>query len=64
LGLWDLVWKGEDEEGQPFDQVYDGFDAEVVHHEIDRLDGELFFDHIENPEDLYILQKNENGDLV
>ena len=55
---------GIDEEGQPFDQVYDGFDAVIVHHEIDHLDGTPFIDRIENPEDLYTVHKNENGELV
>jgi len=55
---------GTDEEGQPFDQVYEGFDAVVIHHEIDHLDGVLFIDRIKNREDLYTLQKNENGELV
>jgi peptide deformylase len=53
-----------DEGGQPFDQVFDGFDAVVLHHEIDHLDGVLFIDRIENPEDLYTVRKNERGELV
>ena len=55
---------GLDEKGKPFDQVYEGFDAVVIHHEIDHLDGVLFIDRIENLENLYTLQKNENGDLI
>ncbi|MBE9524001.1 MAG: peptide deformylase [Chloroflexi bacterium] len=55
---------GVDEGGQPFDQVYDGFDAAVVHHEIDHLDGVLFIDRIENWKDLYTQRTNENGELV
>jgi len=55
---------GLDEKGAPFDQVYEGFDAVVVHHEIDHLDGVLFIDRIENPEDLYTVRKDEDGRLV
>jgi peptide deformylase len=55
---------GLDEKGHHFDQVFYGSDAVVVHHEIDHLDGKLFIDHINNLEDLYTLQKGENGDLV
>jgi peptide deformylase len=55
---------GLDENGKTFDQVYEGFDAVVVHHEIDHLDGTLFIDRIENPEDLYWFQTNAQGELV
>ena len=55
---------GLDEEGQPFDQVIDGFNAVLVHHEIDHLDGVLFIDRIEKLEDLYRLSVNESGELV
>jgi peptide deformylase len=43
---------GLNEEGQPFDQTFLGFNAVVVHHEIDHLDGVLFIDRIERLEDL------------
>lgn len=52
------------ENGKPFDQIYQGFDAVVVHHEIDHLDGVLFIDRIENPEDLYRVQINDQGEFV
>jgi peptide deformylase len=55
---------GLDEEGKPFDQVYQGFDAVVVHHEIDHLDGVLFIDRAEKPEDLYWVRVDENGELI
>lgn len=55
---------GLDEVGQPFDRVFEGFDAVVVHHEIDHLDGVLFIDHVESLEDLYHVREDENGDLV
>jgi len=55
---------GLDEMGHPFDRVFEGFDAVVVHHEIDHLDGVLFIDRIENVEDLYRVREDENGELV
>ncbi len=55
---------GLDEEGQSFDLAFEGFNAVLVHHEIDHLDGMLFIDRIEKLEDLYRLSVNENGELV
>jgi peptide deformylase len=55
---------GMDEGGQPFDWFFDDFNAVLVHHEIDHLDGVLFIDHIERLEDLYRLSVNESGELV
>jgi peptide deformylase len=55
---------GLDEWGQPFDRVFEGFDAVLVHHEIDHLDGVLFIDRVENVADLYRVQEDENGRLV
>jgi len=55
---------GLDENGHPFDRVYDGFNAVVIHHEIDHLDGVLFIDRVENLQDLYTLRKDENGETV
>jgi len=56
--------KGLDEAGHPFDRVFEGFDAVVVHHEIDHLDGVLFIDRVERLEDLYHVRERENGELV
>jgi len=55
---------GLDEKGKPFDRILEGFDAVVVHHEIDHLDGVLFIDRVENVEDLYRVHVDENGELV
>lgn len=55
---------GLDEEGKPFDRVLEGFDAVVVHHEIDHLDGVLFIDGVKSIEDLYRMQLDENGKWV
>jgi len=53
-----------DEKGHSFEQVFEGFDAVLVHHEIDHLDGVLFIDRVENVEDLYRVEQDENGQLV
>lgn len=55
---------GLDEWGKPFDRVFEGFDAVVVHHEIDHLDGILFIDRLKSIEDLYQVREDEDGKLV
>ena len=55
---------GLDEWGYPFEQFFGGFDAVLVHHEIDHLDGVLFIDRVESVEDLYRVREDENGRLV
>lgn len=55
---------GLDEDGRPFDRVYEGFDAVIIHHEIDHLDGVLFIDRIEKIDDLYTIRQNERGEMV
>ncbi len=52
---------GLDEEGKPFNRLFTGFDAVVVHHEIDHLNGVLFIDRVEKFEDLYRLREDEDG---
>jgi peptide deformylase len=55
---------GLTEEGNPFDQIYQGFDAVLVHHEIDHLDGVLFIDLTESLDDLYRVYLDNNGKPV
>ncbi len=55
---------GLDAHGRRFDRVLKGFDAVLVHHEIDHLDGVVFIDRIERLEDLYYVREDENGRLV
>lgn len=55
---------GLGEDGKPFDQIFTGFDAVVVHHEVDHLNGVLFIDRIENLTDLYRVNKDDSGKLV
>jgi len=44
--------------------LFEGFDAVLVHHEIDHLDGVLFIDRVESVEDLYRVREDETGRLV
>ncbi len=53
-----------DEEGEPFERIYKDFDAVVIHHEIDHLDGILFVDRVESIEDLYQVHQKETGEIV
>lgn len=55
---------GQNEEGHPFDEIFDGFNAVVVHHEIDHLDGVLFIDRVNSTDDLYTLRKNEQDEWI
>jgi peptide deformylase len=55
---------GLDEAGHPFDRVFEGFDAVVVHHEIDHLDGVLFIDRVESIQDLYQVSVGQEGALL
>lgn len=55
---------GIDEAGHPFERVFEGFDAVVVHHEIDHLNGVLFIDRVESIEDLYQVREDEDGEMV
>lgn len=58
-----LKVKARDETGQPLERVFEDFDAVLVHHEIDHLDGVLFIDHIEHPDDLYTVRRGADGAL-
>lgn len=55
---------GLDEWGKSFEQFFGGFDAVLVHHEIDHLNGVLFIDRLESPEELYRVREDESGKLV
>jgi peptide deformylase len=55
---------GLNERGKPLDRIFAGFDAVVVHHEIDHLNGVLFIDHIRSLDDLYQVSIDANGKSV
>jgi peptide deformylase len=44
--------QGIDERGQKFEWTLEGFDAVVVHHEVDHLNGILFIDRVPSPDKL------------
>ena len=50
-----------DEFGQKQDQRYSGWDAWVIQHELDHLDGVLFMDRLESLADLYVLVTDDDG---
>lgn len=52
---------GLDEEGRPFERAFEDFDAVLVHHEIDHLEGVLFVDRIERMQDLYRIVHDDQG---
>lgn len=52
------------ENGRTFDRIFEGFDAVLVHHELDHLDGVLFIDRAKSLENLYHMREDENGQLV
>jgi peptide deformylase len=56
-----LKISGMDEHGENFEKEYTGFDALMIHHEIDHLEGVLFIDRIEKMEDLYRIVENGDG---
>jgi peptide deformylase len=56
-----LKVKTLDETGQPVERVFEDFDAILVHHETDHLDGVLFIDRIEQLEDLYTIRRGADG---
>jgi peptide deformylase len=55
---------GLDEWGKPFIREFEGFDAVLVHHEIDHLEGILFIDRLASINDLYRVREDEEGQLV
>ena len=47
-----VVVKGQDARGKPIKVRADGWFARILQHEIDHLDGILFLDRLDSPEDL------------
>jgi len=45
--------RGIDERGKALEWTLEGFDAVMVHHEIDHLNGVLFIDRLASPDKLY-----------
>jgi peptide deformylase len=49
------------EDGKRVEREFEGWDARVVQHEIDHLDGILFLDRLSSLEDLYVLVPDKEG---
>jgi peptide deformylase len=54
-----VVVKGQDARGKPIKVKAEGWFARVLQHEIDHLDGILFLDRLERPEDLREVTEEE-----
>jgi peptide deformylase len=51
---------GLDVEGHSIRRAYEGFDARIIQHEIDHLEGVLFLDRIDDLDDFYVLENVED----
>src|SRR5579872_3828343 len=58
-----VVIKGLDVRGKPIRVNADGWFARILQHEIDHLDGILFLDRLDRPEDLREVTENEEEEL-
>src|SRR5579875_2784886 len=54
-----VVVKGQDVRGKPMRVNAEGWFARVLQHEIDHLDGILFIDRLDRPEDLRVVGEDE-----
>ena len=53
---------GLDVEGKGIRRAYEGFDARIVQHEIDHLEGVLFLDRVDDLNELYVLEKVDDAE--
>jgi peptide deformylase len=58
-----VVVKGLDVHGKPMKVKAEGWFARVLQHEIDHLDGILFLDRLDSPDDLREVAEDEEEDL-
>ena len=54
-----VLVKGQDARGKPIRVPAEGWFARIVQHEIDHLDGVLFIDRLDRPEDLHEVTEEE-----
>lgn len=54
-----VLVKGQDSRGKPIRVPAEGWFARIVQHEIDHLDGILFIDRLDRPEDLHEVTEEE-----
>lgn len=48
---------GWDVDGHPFRRGFEGFDARIIQHEVDHLEGVLFIDRIDAVDELYVMEE-------
>lgn len=53
-----------DEQGTPHDDWFEDWDARMIQHEQDHLDGIMFMDRLATLDDLYVLVREDDGKLV
>ncbi|MDA8194175.1 MAG: peptide deformylase [Thermaerobacter sp.] len=53
---------GWDESGHSIRRTFQGFDARIIQHEVDHLEGVLFIDRIDDLNDLYVLEEEAQED--
>lgn len=52
-----------DEKGKPQDEWFEDWDARMIQHEYDHLDGILFMDRLSTIDDLYVISYDEDGTM-
>jgi peptide deformylase len=52
-----------DERGKPQDEWFEDWDARMIQHEYDHLDGILFMDRLSTIDDLYVITYDEDGKM-
>ncbi len=57
-----VVIKGRDETGKPVRYMGDGLLAQAFQHESDHLDGVLYIDRVENPNDVWEVEAEEDDE--
>lgn len=50
-----------DENGQRRERTFEGYDARIILHEYDHLEGVLFLDRLKSYEDLYVYVRDDEG---
>jgi len=58
-----IVVKGQDVRGKPMRVNAEGWFARILQHEIDHLDGIVFLDRLDRPEDLREVREEEEEEL-
>lgn len=56
-----IRFRATGEDGSEITRRVEGMDARVLHHEIDHLDGILFLDRLQDPNELYTPVEGEDG---